>query len=110
MDELFNNSVLNEMYEDRSEKISNYLIKGNTEYEEKEKAMEDKLRELLNYVPGEHYKALEDEIEEFLFDHVMYMSEFWCEKYYKIGFADGLNVKKEIQTELEGLDNEQNVG
>lgn len=109
MEEILNSSVLDEMFEDRSEKLSRYLIKDNAEYVEKEKEMSDKLKELLKYVPGEHYKALENEIEEFLFDHVMYMSEFWCEKYYKIGFADGLNVKKELQEELEGLKDEQEI-
>lgn len=105
MEELLNNSVLEELYEDRNEHVSHYIIKNNSEYEKKEKAMENKLRELLNYVPGELYKQLEDEIEDFLFEHVLSLSEFWCSKYYKVGFADGLSVKKEIQKELEDLSN-----
>ena len=105
MEELLNNSVLEELYEDRNEQLSHYIITNKSEYKERKKAMEDKLRELLNYVQGEHYKHLEDEIEGFLFEHVLTLSEFWCSKYYKVGFADGLSVKKEIQKELEGLSN-----
>ena len=60
--------------------------------------------ELLNYVPGEHYNQLKEDIEDFLFEHILSLSEFWCSKYYKVGFADGLNVKKELQEELEDLD------
>ena len=105
MEELLNNSVLEELYEDRNEHVSHYIIKNNSEYEEKEQVMETKLKELLNYVPGELFKQLEDEIEDFLFEHVLSLSEFWCSKYYKVGFADGLSVKKEIQKELEDLSN-----
>ena len=63
MEEILNASDLDEMFEDRSEKLARYLIKDNAEYVEKEKEMSDKLKELLKYVQGEHYKALENEIE-----------------------------------------------
>ncbi len=105
MEELFNNSVLETLYENRNEELSHYIIKNNNEYKEKEIAMEKKLKELLNYVSGEHYEALEKEIEDFLFDHVAYISEFWCSKYYKIGFSDGLNVKNELAKEVEEIRN-----
>ena len=109
MDELFENSVLQDMYEQRNEVLNHVIIRNSKEYKEHESAMENKLRELLNYVPGEHYKQLENEIEDFLFDHIGFMSEFWCEKYYKLGFADGLNVRKEIAVTLEGLDNGKSI-
>ena len=64
-----------------------------------------KLKELLNYVPGDMYRKLEEEIEDFLFEHVLQLSEFWCSKYYKVGFADGLNVKKDIEKNLEDIAN-----
>lgn len=105
MEELLNNSVLEELYESRNEQLSHYIITNKSEYKERKKAMEDKLKELLNFVPGEHYKYLEDEIEKFIFENVLNLSEFWCSKYYKVGFADGLSVKKEIQKEMEGLSN-----
>lgn len=103
MENLLNNSVLHELYESRNEEISHHFIRNSEEYKEKEQAMENKLRELLNYVPGELYHKLEVEIEEFLFEHILELSEFWCEKYYKVGFADGLNVKKDIEQNLEEL-------
>lgn len=105
MEKLFENSVLQNMYEQRYEELSHYIIKNNVEYKKLEKAMEDKLKELLNYVPAEHYTYLEREIDDFLFDHILELSEFWCSKYYKVGFADGLNAKKEIEVELEELIN-----
>ena len=105
MEKLLNNSVLQEMYESRNEELSHYFIRNSEEYHKKEQAMENKLKELLNYVPGDMYRQLEEEIEEFLFEHVLNLSEFWCSKYYKIGFADGLNVKKEIEKSMEELVN-----
>ena len=105
MDELLNNSVLAELYKQRNEEVSHHFIRNSEEYHKQEQAMENKLRELLNYVPGELYHQLEEEIEEFLFEHILGLSEFWREKYYKIGFADGLNVKRDIEQNLEVLGN-----
>ena len=105
MERLLNCSLLEKLYEDRNEDLSHIIIKKCPEYKKSLKEMEDKLKELLNYIPGELYKELEDEIEDFLFEHVLSLSEFWCSKYYKVGFADGLSVKKEIQKELEDLSN-----
>ena len=108
MKKLLSNSVLQEMYESRNEDLSHYFIRHSEEYHKKEKAMEDKLKELLNYVPGDMYRKLEEEIEDFLFEHVLQLSEFWCSKYYKVGFADGLNVKKDIEKNLEDIANGKN--
>lgn len=110
MEELFDNSVLEEMYNERNEEFSHYIIRNNGEYQKQEQAMKNKLKELLNYVPGELYCKLEEEIEEFLFEHILSLSEFWCSKYYKVGFADGMNVKKEIQKELEEISNAKSIG
>ena len=109
MEKLLENSVLDELYQHRNEEVSHHFIKNSKEYKEHEKAMENRLMELLNYVPGEQYYQLKDDIEEFLFEHILCLSEFWCSKYYKVGFADGLNVKKELQKELEDLDYGQSV-
>ncbi len=104
MEIIFENFVLDELYQHRNEEVSHHFIKNSKEYKEHERAMENKLMELLNYVPGEHYNQLKEDIEDFLFEHILSLSEFWCSKYYKVGFADGLNVKKELQEELEDLD------
>lgn len=110
MEELFNNTVLDKLFEERNEKMSYAVIKNSQDYLLRERALQSKLSQLLEYVPKEKYTSMEREIEDFIFDHIGYMSEYWCSKYYKVGFADGLNVKKEVQTELEELDDEQNVG
>ena len=109
MEVIFENSVLDELYQHRNEEVSHHFIKNSKEYKEHEKAMESRLMELLHYVPRKQYYHLKDDIEEFLFEHILCLSEFWCSKYYKVGFADGLNVKKELQKELEDLDYGQSV-
>ena len=108
MDELLNNSILEEKYNQRSEEVSHHFIRISEEYQKKQSEMENKLKQLLNYVPGELYHKLEDDIDEFLFEHILGLSEFWCSIYYKIGFADGLNVKKDIEKNLEELTNGKN--
>ena len=103
MEELFNDSVLEELYEKRNEEVSHYCIRHNKEYDEHRLKLEKELFKLLDYVPEEKRFKVQEEIEDFIFAYVMDLSEFWCSKYYKVGFADGLNVKKETQSELEGL-------
>lgn len=103
MEELFNDSVLQELYEQRNEEISHYVIRHNKEFDEHRLKLENELFKLLEYVPKEKRFKVQEEIEDFIFAHISEMSEFWCSKYYKVGFADGLNVKKEIQSVLEGL-------
>lgn len=105
MERLLNCSLLEKLYEDRNEELSRKIIKSSPEYKQALKESEDKLKELLNYIPGELYKQLEGEIEDFLYEHVMLLSNFWNSNFYKIGFIDGMNVKKDIEKELEELNN-----
>ena len=105
MERLFNCSLLEKIYEDRNEDLSRIIIKQSPEYKQSLKEMEDKLNEILNYVPGELYKEIQDEMLDFMFDHISFLSNFWNSRYYKIGFIDGMNVKKDVERELEELSN-----
>ncbi len=105
MEKLFNNEVLQELYDNRNEEISHYCIRNDKEYDRHRKKLEKELFKILRYVPEEKKFKMENEIEDFIYEHISLMSEYWCSKYYKVGFADGLSVKKEIQKELEDLEN-----
>ncbi len=109
MEKLFKNSVLEKLFNSRSEELSYKIIKNSKEYQELNKRMENRIKQILNYVPGEHYEAVEKDIDDFLFDHVLKLAEFWNARYYKIGFSDGLRVKKEVEQSLEELANEQSI-
>ena len=105
MERLLNCSLLEKLYEDRNEDLSHIIIKKCPEYKKSRKEIEEKLNEILNYVPGELYKELQDEILDFMFVHISFLSNFWNSRYYKIGFIDGMNVKKDVERELEELSN-----
>ena len=105
MEKILNNSLLEKLYVDRNEEISHKIIKNSDDYKTSLKNMENKLKEILNYVPGELYTQIEGEIEDFLYENVMYIAEFWNSKFYKIGFVDGMNLKKDVEKELEDLNN-----
>ena len=72
MERLFNCSLLEKLYEDRNEDLSHTIIKQSPEYKKSRKEIEEKLNEILNYVPGELYKELQDEILDFMFDHISF--------------------------------------
>ncbi len=105
MNKLFENSLLEKLFNSRSEELSHKIIKNSKEYQKLIKSMENRIKQILNYVPGEHYEAVEKDIDDFLFDHVLNIAEFWNNRYYKIGFSDGLRVKKEVEQSLEELTN-----
>lgn len=105
MERLFKNSILEKLFNSRSEEISHKIIKNSKEYQKLIKSMENRIKQILNYVPGEHYEAVEKDIDDFLFDHVLNLAEFWNNRYYKIGFSDGLRVKREVEQSLEELTN-----
>lgn len=105
MERILKCSVLEKLFEDRNEELSYKIIKNSQEYNKAIKEMEDKLNGLIKYVPEEFHKQLENDIDDFLFDNISYLSNFWNSRFYKIGFMDGINVKKDIENELEELDN-----
>ncbi len=102
---LLENSILEKLYNSRNEELSYKVIKKSKEYQNLIRSMENRVKQVLNYVPGEHYEAVEKDIDDFLFDHVLNLAEFWNARFYKIGFSDGLKVKKEVEQSLEGLNN-----
>ena len=45
-----------------------------------------------------NYKEnIEKEINDILYYNFLGLSEFWNKNYYKLGFFDGLNAKKELE-------------
>ena len=69
--------------------------------------MQEKLKYFLNYVPGEMYQKLEQEFDDFLFEYIYELAHFWNDRYYKIGFADAMKIKKEVEQTLEELFDEE---
>lgn len=94
-------SVIDELYRSKREEFSRFLIKNSSEYQELLTSMENKMKELINYVPKEKKVLLEMEIEDFMFGQVMALAELWEGNYYRLGFIDGIKLKKEINIELE---------
>ena len=109
MEELNENSVLQSLYEQRNSDFSHIIIKDSEEFKNEKRLIEQKVKEVLNYVPGENNIKLANEIEDYLFDHISNLSQFWCSRFYKLGFADGLNVKKELEKEFEEIFNEEYI-
>lgn len=99
--EFFNCSILDEIFETRQEKFSHKVIATSKKYMQFREETETKLKSVLNYIPREHYEAVAREIEDFLFDNFLGMAEFWNKNYYKLGFLDGMNVKKEMAELME---------
>lgn len=105
MNKLFNEPVLAKLFDSRNEELSEVVIKKSEEYNTLIDETKKKIKQLLLYVPGDMYENLESEIDNFLYNNVLSIAEFWNSRFYKIGFSDGLKVKKEVEQSLEGLQN-----
>ena len=110
MEGFLNCSILDEIFETRQEEFSHKVIETSEDYMKLIEETETRLKSILNYVPAEHYKAVEKDIDDFLFDNFLGMAEFWNRNYYKLGFIDGMNVKKEISEIMEVELNEKSNG
>ncbi len=100
VNEIFENQILNEIYETRGDGLECFYIRMYGEPKETKKAQQMK-RELENlmkkYVNDEEKQKLLwlklDEYEGCLYDEMT----FWDRQYYKFGFLDKLFLKREIE-------------
>jgi len=107
MENLFNCSILEELYDIRSDEISHKIIKISKEYRDLINDTELKIKQIATSGGNQNEFELQEIIDEVMFNNVMKLSEFWSNKYYKVGFMDGLNVKKELETQMEVFNNEK---
>lgn len=110
MEELFENKILDELYEIRGEEfIGSYTKKyGKPEKVKKaEKAEEQLVQFMKKFIKDEsNMKKLYEKINIFE-SYALDEMSFWHKPYYKFGFIDGLNLKREIQEE-KNIANDQN--
>lgn len=96
MDEFFEIQVLDELYEAKYEDFSHKIIRESDEYKEKLNTFERKVKEMLNFVQGDQYDYVESKLDEALFD-MLGIVELWDRDFYKLGFADGMKMNKELK-------------
>lgn len=113
MEEMFENTILDELYEIREGKVENsYLEKyGESKVEKRANEAENELVEFMKKFIKE-----EKNMQEF-FDKVnnyelttMSAICFWYKAYYKIGFIDGISLKREIKEErIENINSNDSI-
>lgn len=99
IEDFLKESILQTLFEARNDCFSHQITNANKTKKYRNN-MEKRLKSVLNYVDGEHYKSIEKEIDEILWDLQGYV-EYWDSTFYKFGLVDGMNLEKEIKKELE---------
>jgi hypothetical protein len=102
LEELFNSSILDELYENESEELETYVIKKNKENRDfyEDGKIHDEILEILknNISDKEVVDKIKEKIEEYqAYNFREY--EYWCQKYFKKGFVDCMRLKKDLQDE-----------
>ncbi len=100
VEKFFKESILQTLFDARKEDFEYHIQKTSIENKEKRDSIEKRLKEILNYVNGEHYDYIQNEMEEILWEMMDYAT-FWNDLFYKFGIVDGMNLKREIKEELE---------
>ena len=99
--EVFENEVINELYNARIEEIEPFFEKiyGQSETEKKMFKLDDELTAFITEKITD--EELKKEILKKLNDLELSMisnSGFWHKHYYKIGVADGISIKKLVES------------
>lgn len=109
MEELFENKVLDELFEMRTDGLERAIIKkyGKTKEHEKADKTEEELTNILKETVKDEkkFEIIFEKINDFegyLFGEIY----FWEKQYYKKGFIDGMYFKKEIQEERKEIEKE----
>lgn len=99
MEDLYENKILDDLYEIREGFITSYKKKyGELEETKKAEQAEDELVNFMKkFIKDENtMKELFEKINKFEGDALDEMC-FWHKPYYKLGFIDGMRLKKEIR-------------
>lgn len=94
MSELFKDSILKLLFEERQEELSSEILKKSDEKNELIDNIEEKLKDLLKYISDENCEYAKGEIEKIMWQIMLY-ANFWNESFYKFGITDGINLKRE---------------
>ncbi len=100
MGEMFENKLLDDLFEIRGDGLESAIIKKYGKFENEKKATEakEKLTKLLKETIQDNNILMK--VLEALNDFEGYKMEemcFWDKQYYKLGFVDGFYIKKEIR-------------
>ena len=113
MEEMFENTILDELYEIREGKVENsYLEKyGESKVEKRANEAENELVEFMKKFIKEE-KNMQEFFDKVTNYELTTMSAicFWYKAYYKIGFIDGISLKREIKEErIENINSNDSI-
>lgn len=97
MDEVFDNEVLDDLYEKRSNGFQSYFVKyyGEPEEEKQERKSEKKLIDTIkNKIKDEKLQKEIIKLHYEVTDDMVGSQCFWNKQFYKLGFADRGNLMK----------------
>lgn len=108
MEEMFENKVLDDLYEIRRDGFESIFINhyGESEEIQKSRISENKLTEAIQ--KSIKNESVKEEILEKLEEHtddLLGEMCFWDQQYYKLGFVDGMYFKKELKEQKEIFEN-----
>ena len=108
MEELFENKVLDDLYDSRSDGFEAIYMKKHKDKEQLMKSLkvEEELRKELKkaVINKEILSTILEKLDEFE-GNVLEEMDFWNRQYYKLGFVDGNNIKVELKEEKEKMYN-----
>lgn len=99
MEKLFEIPMLTIMYQARAEELEKY-INDSENNKNKLENLEQQIKSILNYVPGEFYNSIESDMDNILMEIQEY-ANYWNEHFYKCAVIDTVRANEEIKKEME---------
>lgn len=107
MNDLLKESLLDELFKAKKEKFEEVIVKSNAEYKEIVENNVKLLNEILNAIEDNiKDEKIKETIKIKIEEYELYSGNeinFWSKEYYKLGVANGINLRKEIERGEENL-------
>ena len=101
MNDLLKESLLDELFKAKKEKFEEVIVKSNAEYKEIVENNVKLLNEILNTIENTiKDDKIKEKIKIKIEEYELYSGNeinFWSKEYYKLGIANGINLRKEIE-------------
>lgn len=101
MNDLLKESLLDELFKAKKENLEEVIVKSNIEYKEIVENNVKLLNEILNTIENTiKDDKIKEKIKIKIEEYELYSGNeinFWSKEYYKLGIANGINLRKEIE-------------
>lgn len=95
MNELYNSKIMEVLLENRCGEFENVIMKEDKNSEEALEKIAEKYEKIMKNIIQDKANEVKEELD-MSFEDILDYTYYWIKQYYKLGIADGINIKSEL--------------